>query len=359
MRALVSAAGRQRTAAPDHFPQRIARRRLLRISRTDRRALLRSVAERMSLVALRQQIDALVAPPRADGVAISTGIAALDRALSDGGLPCGRLTEIGGQRGSGKTTLVRQLVAGAVESGRWVAYVDGTRTLAARDWVAIGGSRRLWIIRPPQTERSAWCADVLLRSGAFGLVVLDAGRPVLSRQIAIRLTRLAQDHDAALVVVSEGHAGAVVGSAVRLRVTRMSADGRTAVPKGQPEGSIVGTWRNERWRRTAEDREPRGGVVAGRALQVVVEKGGRHQSVEVNCAIDVARRLCAHSEVPDRRGVAPRNRRGERATPDTPGARRPDGAGTTHSASVLPRKRRCAEPLVRHDGFLLAGGCRR
>lgn len=276
----------------------------------------------MSLTALRQQIDTLVAPPRADGVAIATGIAALDQALSVGGLPCGRLTEIVGPRGSGKTTLVRQLVAGAISVGRWVAYVDGTRTLAPRDWVAIGGTRRLWIVRPQQAERGAWCADVLLRSGAFGLVVLDAGGPVLSRQVSIRLTRLAQDHDAALVVVSEGRAGTMIGSAVRLRVTRTSA----------------------------------------RALQVVVEKGGRYQSVEVSCAIDMARRLCAHSEVPDRRGVAPRNRRGERAAPDAPGVRRPAGtspAPLDSGASVLPRKRRCAEPLVRYDGFLLAEGGRR
>ncbi len=91
----------------------------------------------MSLAALRQQLAVFLAPPRAGGAAIPTGIAALDRALSDGGVPYGRLTEIIGARGSGKTTLVRQIVAGAIAARRWVAYVDATRTLAPRDWTAL------------------------------------------------------------------------------------------------------------------------------------------------------------------------------------------------------------------------------
>jgi RecA/RadA recombinase len=155
----------------------------------------------MSVLALRQQLAAILAPPRVGGaVAVPTGIEALDRALSDGGVPSGRLTEIQGVRGSGRTTLVRHLVMTAVAARRWVAVIDGSRTLAPREWAEAGDSGRLWVIRPSGADRSAWCADILLRSSAFSLVVLDSA-PSLSRQVVIRLTRLAKEHDVALVIV--------------------------------------------------------------------------------------------------------------------------------------------------------------
>ena len=154
---------------------------------------------------------------------LPTGIAVLDAALSGGGVPRGRLTEVIGTRGSGKTTLVRELVATAIAVRRWVAYVDASRTLSPRDWggAAMGASGLLWVVRPPQAARGAWCADVLLRSGAFGLVVLD-GAPALSREVAVRLTRLAQESDAAFVLMQDSEdrrRGQITGSAVRLRVS--------------------------------------------------------------------------------------------------------------------------------------------
>lgn len=270
-----------------------------------------AAAAATELAALRQQLAVVVAPPHVGAAAIPTGFAALDRALSDGGVPCGRLTEIVGVRGSGRTTLVRQIVAGALAARHWVAYVDGARTLAPRDWAGAGETGRLRVVRPLDAERSAWCADILLRSGAFGLVVLDGGSP-LPRQIAVRLTRLAREQNAALVVVSDGQAGqagqagrtggAVVGSAVRLRVERLRGS-RSSTSRLVAHGVTPG----------------RTGVTRG--LRIVVDKGGQHHSVEVHCAIDVARRLCAHPEVPDRRGAASRGRWGEPAGDDVPGAR--------------------------------------
>jgi hypothetical protein len=52
----------------------------------------------------------------------------------------------------------------------------------------------------------AWCADVLLRSGAFALVVLD-GAPMLARGVAVRLTRLAREADAAFLVLGDDALG--------------------------------------------------------------------------------------------------------------------------------------------------------
>ena len=284
----------------------------------------------MSVSALRQQLAAILPPPRAgDAAAIPTGIEALDRALSDGGVPSGRLTEVQGARGSGRTTLVRHLVTTAVEARRWTAVIDGSRTLAPREWAEAGASGRLWVIRPHSADRSAWCADILLRSGAFSLVVLD-GAPPLSRQVVVRLTRLAKEHDVALVVVGDTP---VIGSAVRLRVQRR--------------------------RHAAGPRPQAPGPVDSRRITICIEKGGTQHAVEVSCAIEVARRLRAHPEVPDRRGVATRNRRGEKVA--SPHRRESGGKGREgeqqqqQAAATLPRKRRFGEAWATRDQFILEG----
>ena len=222
----------------------------------------------------------LLPPPAPSAPAIPTGIAALDLVLPGGGLPRGRLTEIVGSTGSGKTTLVRAVVEATVAGRGWVAVIDAQRTLDARDWVHLGDADGVWIIRPHDATRAAWCADILLRSGAFALVVLD-GAPTLTKSAAVRLTRLARDGGAALVILGD-RAGAAsqLGGAVRL-VVEHPAPGHRRSPR--PDGSGDGTTRT---------------------IAVRVEKGGTLRTVEVSCAIAVARRLCAHPEVPDRRGVA-------------------------------------------------------
>jgi recombination protein RecA len=226
----------------------------------------------------------LLPPPAPAAPAIPTGIAALDAVLQGGGLPRGRLTEIVGGTGSGKTTLARAVVEAIVAGHGWVAYVDAQRTLDARDWVHLGDAEGVWMIRPHDATRAAWCADVLLRSGAFALVVLD-GAPTLTKSAAVRLTRLARDSGAALVILGDRVGGASqLGGAVRLVVERATPGSR---------------------RPRAEARHDSGtGETTTRTIAVRVEKGGTLRTVEVTCAVAVARRLCAHPEVPDRRGVA-------------------------------------------------------
>ena len=237
----------------------------------------------------------LLPPPPPPTPALPTGVAALDAVLLGGGLPRGRLTEIAGPAGSGKTTLARAIVESTVAAHGWVAYVDAQRTLDARDWVHLGDAEGVWIIRTRDAARAAWCADVLLRSGAFALVVLD-GAPMLSKSAAVRLTRLARESNAVLVLLADRTgAASQLGGAVRLLVERTTPGKRRhppphpplPTPHHPPVGS--GGW---------------GVGGATRTIVVRVEKGGTLRTVEVRCAIGVARRLCTHPEVPDRRGVA-------------------------------------------------------
>ena len=234
----------------------------------------------------------LLPPPPPPTPALPTGVAALDAVLVGGGLPRGRLTEIVGPTGSGKTTLTRAIVESTVAAHGWVAYVDAQRTLDARDWVHLGDTEGVWIIRPRDAGRAAWCADILLRSGAFALVVLD-GAPMLTKSAAVRLTRLARESNAAFVVLGDRvGAASQLGGAVRLLVERTTPGKRRHPPPPTPHSPPVGSG------------EWGVGGSATRTIAVRVEKGGTLRTVEVRCAIGVARRLCTHPEVPDRRGVA-------------------------------------------------------
>jgi hypothetical protein len=285
----------------------------------------------MSLALLRQQLAEVVEATRPGTPGLATGIAALDAALPNRGLPRGRLTEMVGSPGSGKTTLVHRMVARAVADGWWVAYVDATRTLAPRDWADVGRHERreacgvsggvgraadegLWIVRPGESARGAWCADVLLRSGAFALVVLD-GAPMLARGVAVRLTRLAREADAAFLVLGDDAKASELAGSLRLRVARQSLKRRGI------------------------------GDVAASALQritVVIEKGGPYQTInagEADRGIAVARRVRTHPEVPDRRGVA----RQQKREPVT---------GRTTSVRINARSRRCAEPRIADERFI-------
>ncbi len=144
---------------------------------------------------------------------VPTGIAALDGLLPRGGLPRGQPVEWLGPRSCGKTALLHAALGRLLERGESVAVVDGGRTFYAPDWVDLAGSGAFWVIRPPEHREALWCADLLLRSGAFGAVALDAGEGsggdprsralVLPRSPAVRLQRLAEESGALWIVVGE------------------------------------------------------------------------------------------------------------------------------------------------------------
>ena len=274
----------------------------------------------MSLALLRQHLSEIIAGTSPGTPGLTTGLAALDAALPNHGLPRGRLTELVGLPGSGKTTLVRQIAERTVKDGGSVAYIDATRTLAPRDWAHVsanGNQDGLWVVRPDNPTRGAWCADVLLRSGAFSLVVLD-GAPMLTRAVAVRLTRLARESDAALLVLGDDSKTSELAGSLRLRVAKETKP--AAVTRRRTFAKI--------------DDVPANGA---RSVTVVIEKGAPYQTVkvfslgEVDRDIEVARRVRTHSEVPDRRGVV----RTQRIAPlGAPLGHAADRAGTRETAGA-------------------------
>jgi recombination protein RecA len=106
---------------------------------------------------------------------ISTGSIALDVALGVGGLPRGRVTEIYGPESSGKSTLAMHVVAEAQRNGGICAYIDAEHamdpTYAARIGVDVD---ELLISQPDTGEQALEITDMLIRSGALDVVVIDS-----------------------------------------------------------------------------------------------------------------------------------------------------------------------------------------
>ena len=151
------------------------------------------------------------------------GVRALDQ-LMPGGVPRRAVTLWTGEATSGRTAALRALVEQACKE-TLVALVDATRTLDPAAWCGEDGHSApgLWVARPPRADQAmegAWVAEQLLRTGAFGLVVLDG--PVPDAAEAHRLRALARETDAALLVSTDA-AGAGWRADVRLEFRR-SAD---------------------------------------------------------------------------------------------------------------------------------------
>lgn len=107
--------------------------------------------------------------------AISTGSLGLDVALGIGGLPKGRIVEIYGPESSGKTTLTLQVIAEAQRNGGTCAFVDAEHALDPVYAEKLGVNVDDLIISQPDTgEQALEVADMLVRSGAVDVLVVDS-----------------------------------------------------------------------------------------------------------------------------------------------------------------------------------------
>jgi recombination protein RecA len=107
--------------------------------------------------------------------AVPTGAMALDVALGVGGLPRGRVIEIFGPESSGKSTLAMHVVAEAQRNGGICAYVDAEHAMDPVYAKAIGVDIDQLLISQPDTgEQALEIVDMLIRSGALDVVVIDS-----------------------------------------------------------------------------------------------------------------------------------------------------------------------------------------
>src|ERR1044072_4834462 len=107
--------------------------------------------------------------------AIPTGAMNLDAAIGVGGIPRGRVTEIYGPESSGKTTLCLHVVANAQRAGGVAAYIDAEHALDTEYARKLGVDVENLLISQPDTgEQALEIADILVRSGAVDVVVVDS-----------------------------------------------------------------------------------------------------------------------------------------------------------------------------------------
>src|SRR5215218_4351801 len=113
---------------------------------------------------------------------IPTGAIALDVALGLGGLPRGRIVEIYGPESSGKTTVALHAVANAQAGGGIVAFIDAEHALDPEYAQRLGvDTDALLVSQPDSGEQALEIADMLTRSGALDILVIDSVAALVPR----------------------------------------------------------------------------------------------------------------------------------------------------------------------------------
>jgi recombination protein RecA len=113
---------------------------------------------------------------------ISTGALSLDLALGIGGVPRGRIVEIYGHEGGGKTSLALHIIAEAQRNGGIAAFIDAEHALDPTYAKALGVNIDDLLISQPDTgEQALEIADMLIRSGALDVLVIDSVAALVPR----------------------------------------------------------------------------------------------------------------------------------------------------------------------------------
>jgi recombination protein RecA len=113
--------------------------------------------------------------PRIRIESVSTGAINLDAAIGVGGIPRGRVTEIYGPESSGKTTLCLHVVANAQRGGGVAAYIDAEHALDTEYAKKLGVDIENLLISQPDTgEQALEICEILVRSGAVDVIVIDS-----------------------------------------------------------------------------------------------------------------------------------------------------------------------------------------
>ncbi|WP_060915811.1 recombinase RecA [Microbacterium oleivorans] len=141
----------------------------------DREKALESALAQIDRQFGKGSIMRLGSDERAPVEVIPTGSIALDVALGIGGLPRGRVVEIYGPESSGKTTLTLHAIANAQRAGGIAAFIDAEHALDPNYAEKLGVDIDALLVSQPDTgEQALEIADMLIRSGAIDLVVIDS-----------------------------------------------------------------------------------------------------------------------------------------------------------------------------------------
>ena len=117
-----------------------------------------------------------------DVKSIPTGALSLNIALGIGGVPCGRIVEIYGPESSGKTTLALHIAAEAQKTGVVAAFIDAEHALDVHYAKKLGvNTDELLISQPDTGEQALEIAEVLVRSGAVDVMVIDSVAALVPR----------------------------------------------------------------------------------------------------------------------------------------------------------------------------------
>src|SRR5918997_1489153 len=121
--------------------------------------------------------------PMGVGIAtVPTGSLALDIALGVGGIPRGRIVEIFGPEGSGKTTVSLHIIAEAQRQGGITAFIDAEHALDPTYARELGVDiDELLVAQPDSGEQALEIADMLVRSAALDIVVIDSVAALVPR----------------------------------------------------------------------------------------------------------------------------------------------------------------------------------
>jgi protein ImuA len=194
----------------------------------------------MDLAMLRESLHKLAPSSLADSslganalaiAPVSSGVRALDTALVLGGLPAGRVSEIAGANSSGKTALGLLLLAEQTSAGKLVAYVDGTGQFYPPAAAAMGiDLARTLLIAPFAGKSARRCAnnaedavlalaraaEIIVRSRAFSMVLVDLPRHARLHRTPARRLRVAAQATGATIIVLSSRSGDVDGAAARI-----------------------------------------------------------------------------------------------------------------------------------------------
>jgi hypothetical protein len=237
---------------------------------------------------------------------LQTGLEDIDSSPSKG-LARKRITEWGGTASSGKTTVLRSVVANWCASGLHVIYIDSNNKLVPSDWAFIeegkAGGRpsgkkplalveparlpgRFWVVRnlsnnnKKHKQNAVWAAEQLIRSNLFDVVVFDSSNATpLSSRLYTRLQRALDASKAALLVVKDHE-----------------------ITSSAQSNWGVYTQLHFEWSTPLVCEDGLNGVTSiAPNIHGTIAKDGQTNNIEVAMDSYAANRLFTHPQIPDRR----------------------------------------------------------